>query len=180
MQRTEVIAIVPAQLSPTDDVDDLPTVVPYLTWWVRGTLLVIVAGLIAVFTTAVLLNPYKEDGEPRLEGGTHRTWPLNLPPCTFKEMTGLPCPSCGMTTSFSLLMHGDPANSLRANWVGTGLAIFCLALIPWGLASAWLKRPLFIMGLDRALAYAVVGFLALMLLRWGVVLALIWMERHGI
>jgi hypothetical protein len=84
-----------------------------------------------------------------------------------------------MTTSFSLLMHGDPVNSLRANWVGTGLAVFCLALIPWALASVWLKRPLFIRALDRAMAYAVVTFLVVMLLRWGGVLLLIWWERHG-
>ena len=177
MQRTEVIAIVPAQLSPTDDVDDLPTVVPYLTWWVRGSLLLMVGGLTAVFTIAVLLNPYNPDGTPRTME-THTGPPLNLPPCTFKTWTGLPCPSCGMTTSFSLLMHGDPVNSLRANWVGTGLAVFCLALIPWALASVWLGRPLFVVALDRAMAYAVVGFLAVMLLRWGIVLALIWWQRH--
>ena len=81
---------------------------------------------------------------------------MNLPDCTFKTMTGLPCPSCGMTTSFSLLMHGDPINSLRANWVGTGLALFCLALIPWALASVWLKRPLFVVSLERAMAFSVV------------------------
>jgi hypothetical protein len=168
----------PAQLSTTDDVDDFPSASPYLTWWVRGGLLVVVAGLVAVFTIAVLLNPYKENGEPRLEGGTHQTWPLNLPECTFKTMTGCPCPSCGMTTSFSLLMHGDPIASLRANWVGTGLAVFCLALIPWSLASVILKRPLFITSIDKALAVAVVAFLVLMLLRWGGVLVLIWWARH--
>ena len=48
---------------------------------------------------------------------THRQ--LGLPPCTFKEMTGLPCPSCGMTSSFALLVRGDVMNSLRANAVGT-------------------------------------------------------------
>jgi hypothetical protein len=170
----------PAQLSTTDeeDLDDLPVAQPYLTWWVRGVLLLIVTGLVGVFTFAVLLNPYKDNGEPRLEGGTHQTWPLNLPPCTFKETTGVPCPSCGMTTSFSLLMHGDPVNSLRANWVGTGLAVFCLALIPWAVASVWLKRPLFVLSLDRAMAVVVVTFLVVMLLRWGFVLLMIWWERH--
>jgi hypothetical protein len=166
-----------AHLSTTDDLDDLPTASAYLTWWVRGALLLIVAALVAVFTLAVLLNPYNPDGTPR-KMGTHTGPPLNLPDCTFKTMTGLPCPSCGMTTSFSLLMHGDPVNSLRANWVGTGLAIFCLALIPWGLASVWLKRPLFIVSLERALAVSVVTFLVVMLLRWGIVLLLIFWDRY--
>jgi hypothetical protein len=75
-------------------------------------------------------------------------------------------------------MHGDPIASLRANWVGTGLAVFCLALIPWSLASVILKRPLFITSIEKALAIAVVAFLVLMLLRWGGVLVLIWWERH--
>jgi hypothetical protein len=171
------MAIVPAQVSTTDDVDDLPVAVPYLTWWVRGALLVMVTGLVAVFTIAVLLNPFNPDGTPRTSA-THTTWPLNLPDCTFKTMTGLPCPSCGMTTSFSLLMHGDPIDSLRANWVGTGLAVFCLALIPWALASVWLKRPLFVTSIEKPLAFAVVGFLIIMLLRWGIVLAIIGWERY--
>jgi len=159
-------------------VDDLPTALPYLGWWVRGTLLLIVGGLVTVFTIAVLLNPYNPDGTPRTMG-THTGPPLYLPDCTFKTMTGgLPCPSCGMTTSFSLLMHGDPLNSLRANWVGTGLALLCLALIPWAVASVWLKRPLFLVSLERAAAVSVVGFFVIMLLRWGIVLLLIWWERH--
>jgi hypothetical protein len=151
---------------------------PYLALWVRGILLLIVAGLVAVFVIAVLLNPYNPDGTAKTMA-THTGPPLNLPDCTFKTMTGgLPCPSCGMTTSFSLLMHGDPLSSLRANWVGTGLAVFCLALIPWALASVLLKRPLFIVSLERAMTITVVGFLVLMLLRWGVVLLLYWWARH--
>src|SRR5262249_28287973 len=148
------------------------------TWWVRGVLLLIVAGLVAVFTIAVLLNPYNADGTPR-KSGTHTGPPLNLPDCTFKTMTGgIPCPSCGMTTSFSLLMHGDPITSLRASWVGTGLAVYCLALIPWALASVWLKRPLFVVSLERLLAVSVVGFMVIMLLRWGGVVLWMFWERH--
>src|SRR5262249_18836053 len=153
-----------AHLSTTEDVDDFPAPSPNLTGWVRGLLLGIVGGLIAVFTIAVLLNPYNPDGTPKTMG-THTGPPLNLPDCTFKVMTGMPCPACGMTTSFSLLMHGDLINSMRANWVGTGLAIVCLALIPWGLISVWRKRPLFIASLEKALAIAVVTFLVVMMLR---------------
>ena len=169
----------PAHLSQTDEGEDLPTAQPYLTWWVRGILLLIVGGLVGVFVIAQLLNPYDAEGNPRVMG-THTGPPLNLPDCTFKQMTGVPCPSCGMTTSFSLLMHGDPVNSLRANCVGTGLAIFCLALLPWALASVWLKRPLWILSLERAMAYLVVTFLVAMLFRWGIVLAILWWQRtHG-
>jgi len=167
-----------ARLSTTEHADDYPDDSPDLIWWVRGTLLFIVGGLIAVFTIAVLLNPYNADGTAKTMG-THTGPPLYLADCTFKVVTGVPCPACGMTTSFSLLMHGDLSNSLRANWVGTGLAIVCLAVIPWGLISAWLKRPLFIASLEKALAFAVVGFLIVMMLRWGIVLVLFWWQRHS-
>jgi hypothetical protein len=167
---------VPAPLPPQEEAQEVLTVTPYLTWWVRAFLLVIVVLLTAVFVTAVWLNPYNQDGTART-GETHLQ--LGLQPCTFKTATGgLPCPSCGMTTSFSLLMHGDPLNSLKANWVGTLLALYCLVLIPWGLASVVLRRPLFILSLDRALSWSVIGFLLLMLLRWGVLMALVWWERR--
>jgi hypothetical protein len=145
--------------------------IPVMRAWVRGTLVGVALALIAVFAVAVWLKPYDDDGTP-YRMATHRQ--MGLPPCTFFATTGLPCPSCGMTTSFSLLMHGDVINSLRANAVGTLLAVFCLTLIPWCLASAVWKRPLFVRSVERTLTLVVLGFLSLMLLRWGIVLALAW------
>ena len=80
-----------------------------------------------------------------------------------------------MTTSFSLLMHGDWNNSLRANAVGTLLALFWLALVPWSLASALRGRCLFIASVERALTWTVVVFLILLLVRWGIVLGYSWL-----
>jgi Protein of unknown function (DUF2752) len=127
-------------------------------------------GLVIVFSIARWLNPYENGEARRLE--THLQ--LGLPPCNFRLLTGLPCPSCGMTTSFSLLMHGDWRNSLRANAVGTLLALFWLGLIPWSLASAWRGRCLFIVSLERALTWTVMIFLTLLLVRWAIVLGLRW------
>src|SRR5215475_13498262 len=86
-----------------------------LTWTVRGALVFVVVGLLAVFVVAIWIQPYDEEGHAELLA-THRQ--LGLPECSFKVMTGKPCPSCGMTTSFALLVRGDLANSARANWVG--------------------------------------------------------------
>jgi hypothetical protein len=138
---------------------------------VRGILLGMALVFVAVFAVALWLNPYDEQGAPR-RMGTHLQ--LGLPPCTFRLVTGVPCPSCGMTTSFALLMHGDIANSLRANAVGTLLALFCLALIPWSLASALLRRYFLIASLDRALMWAVVVFVVLLLSRWFILIGLAW------
>jgi len=144
---------------------------PVLTAWVRGTLVGIALGLVTVFSIAAWLKPYSAKGQAlRME--THMQ--LGLPACTFKHVTGLPCPSCGMTTSFALLIHGDVWNSLQANAVGTLLAVFCLLLIPWCLASAVLKRPLFVVALEWTLIRIIMCFLVLMLTRWALVVGMAW------
>ena len=79
-----------------------------------------------------------------------------------------------MTTSFALLMHGDLENSLRANAVGTLLALFGLAVIPWSLASVWCKRPLWIASFERTTIWIVVVFVVLLLTHWFVVVGLSW------
>ena len=166
------MTIVPAHLVPEQRLPRALKAIPVLGNWVRGTLLGVTAGLVVVFAVAAWLDPYDANGQAHTME-THRQ--LGLPPCTFYTITGgLPCPSCGMTTSFALLMHGDVGNSLRANAVGTVLALFGLALIPWNLACAVRGRTYFIRSLERALTKIVLAFLTLMLVRWGVVLLVIW------
>jgi hypothetical protein len=175
LHHTWVVAIVPPLSHQTLESDHEPLeVIPVLRWWVRFGLLAIAAGLIVVFGIAIWLKPYDAQGQPlRMESHTQ----LGLPSCQFYFVTGVPCPSCGMTTSFALLMHGDPWNSLRANAVGTLLACFCLFLIPWCLASVYSRRPLIVRSLERALTWTAVTFLSLMLLRWIIVLAFAWGSR---
>jgi hypothetical protein len=49
--------------------------------------------------------------EPSPEGlGTHEQ--LGMAPCGFHQMLGIPCPTCGMTTAFACLAHGDVAGAL--------------------------------------------------------------------
>jgi hypothetical protein len=44
---------------------------------------------------------------------------LHLPSvCPFHELTGLPCPGCGLTRSFVCLAHGHLAESLRYHPLG--------------------------------------------------------------
>ena len=97
-----------------------PPVVKLTAKWVRIPLLAVGGMLASIFGIALYLNPYNADGSPRTMA-THTT--LGLPPCNFVVLTGKPCPSCGMTTSFSLLVRGDVRASLNANWTGTILAI---------------------------------------------------------
>ena len=141
---------------------------PRIRAWVRLILVLMAVGLAAVFVVAARLNPYK-DGRVWLEE-THRQ--MGFPPCTFKALTGLPCPSCGMTSSFALLAHGDPLNSLRANFVGTFLAIALLAVAPWTLACALRGRWLLLRNVEQALVLGLVALVILLFARWGVVLLL--------
>ena len=157
----------PAHLLAKEDEPDSPALdaLPVLTWWVRGALLAFVVGLIAVFAVAIWIKPYEDNGEIRA------TYPeLGLPTCTFKYLTGQPCPSCGMTHSFVMLMHGDLLNSIRFNVVGTVLAVCCLALVPWSLGSIYCGRPLFVLTIERPLTWIIVVFMSLVLVRWVIVL----------
>jgi hypothetical protein len=140
---------------------------PRLAYWVRGMLVLMALGFATIFGIAVWLNPYDADGTPRTMA-THMQ--MGLPPCNFVTLTGKPCPACGMTTSFALLVHGDVPNSLRANWAGTLLAVLLLALIPWAAASAVRGRYYYIRSGEALTTVIVLGILVVMLGRWGIVL----------
>lgn len=60
--------------------------------------------------------------------GTHRA--LGLPNCLFLEWTGLPCPSCGLTTSFTHLLHGHFSEAFTVHPLGPLLFLgFALAAV---------------------------------------------------
>ena len=58
--------------------------------------------------------------------GTHRA--LGLEDCQFLQRTGLPCPTCGMTTSFAWLMHGHPFQSFYTQPLGMILGVAAIIL----------------------------------------------------
>jgi hypothetical protein len=162
--------MVPVHLSTTEKSGRRPRI---MSAAIRTGLIVVAAALVTVFIVAALLNPYEADGTARTMG-THVQ--IGLPPCTFQVMTGVPCPSCGLTTSVALLAHGDVRNSLRANAAGTVLALFWLALIPWCLISALVRRYVMVVSLERALLVAVIFFVGLLLVRWAIVLSVGWYD----
>ncbi len=145
---------------------------PALPWLVRGALVLMAAVWLGVFGIAFIVNPYK-DGKVWLEG-SHRQ--LGFPPCTFKELTKLPCPSCGMTSSFALAVRGDLWHSVQANFLGTALVVAGLALVPWGVMSAVKGRILLPWFWRHWSLKLLVGFFILMFVRWGVVLALAYWD----
>lgn len=116
--------------------------------------------LAAGFATAVSL-------EPDARGfGTHQR--LGLPPCSFRVMFGIPCPSCGMTTSFSNVIRGRFIDAARANVAGLMLAVVCLAMIPWSWRSVWTGRLWKIDNPDTALLWLLLAICGAALLQWAV------------
>jgi Protein of unknown function (DUF2752) len=177
LQPDWVIAIVPPPLSLKEEEIEPLDAIPVVSRWVRGTLVGIAVGLTALFAVAAYLNPYRSDGSARrIE--THMQ--LGLPECTFKQVTKLPCPSCGMTTSFALTMRGDLSDAVRANSVGVLLALTLLAAIPWCIASALCRRTIFFQSVERALMVIVIGLLSLMLVRWAILVGLkVWFKSDA-
>lgn len=80
-----------------------------------------VAVILCVLALSLWLKP---DG--RLYG-THEQ--LGLPPCASRALLGIPCPSCGLTTSFALMSHGQPGLALEAHYLGPFLYVGTLGYL---------------------------------------------------
>src|SRR5262245_41234523 len=74
-------------------------------------------GLLAVFAASVILSPAGND--PRGEYFTI---------CGFKNITGLPCPACGLTHSFCALGKGHLGAAFAFNLLGPFLYLSLLLL----------------------------------------------------
>lgn len=92
----------------------------------------VAAAAIAVLWVSVWLEPSRENM------GTHRQ--LGLPPCGFITMTGLPCPTCGMTTAFAHTVRGHLCAAIRSQAAGFALAVGTLVAALTGLWSATTGR----------------------------------------
>ncbi len=93
--------------------------------------------------------------------------------CLFKNMTGLPCPSCGITRSLLLILTGDIYSALMVNPLGGLVALLMLVTPPWLLTDLlagkktlaslflWIEKKI---QSNKAVSLPLV---ALVLLNWG-------------
>jgi hypothetical protein len=91
----------------------------------------LVLGIGTVFVLAALLVPSPEGH------GTHLQ--LGLGTCTFLAYTGVPCPMCGATTSFTLMAHLHVFEALINQPFATGL--FLLAAFVFAVSLTELVDP---------------------------------------
>ena len=78
--------------------------------WARWSHALLLRGVLVMAAVGLYLTP-----DPAGHG-THQQ--LGLPPCTIYYLTGRPCPSCGLTTSVSAILHGQFGLAWRANPTG--------------------------------------------------------------
>ncbi|MEK7833427.1 MAG: DUF2752 domain-containing protein [Acidobacteriota bacterium] len=103
----------------------------------RFTYLALMALAGFTLTIARILNPSPNGF------GTHEQ--LGLPPCLFFKLTGIPCPSCGLTTSFA---HSSRLHFYQAFIAQPfGVVAFSLTLI---------SIPLFVFLIRRRVAWSAV------------------------
>lgn len=80
-----------------------------------------------------------------LAGGIALAWstlPLTLPvTCPFRRITGLPCPSCGLTHATCALVHGQFRQATRFNLAAIPLALLALPAIIALLIELFTNRP---------------------------------------
>jgi len=115
-------------------------------------------GLVVVLAVAACLTPSPQGL------GTHEQ--LGLPPCTFRLLFGLRCPSCGMTTSWAYALHGQPRAALAANAGGLTLCVVALLLAPYLLISAARGKWLFALPNDKVLAISALAVALITLADW--------------
>jgi len=88
---------------------------------------------VALGLASVLILSFWLEPDPR-GLGTHER--LLLRPCNFYETTGLPCPSCGMTTAFANMAHGRIGEAFLAQPLGAVGFVVCVLLLPVALGAA--------------------------------------------
>ena len=97
--------------------------------------------------------------------GTHTK--LGMNDCQFLARTGIPCPSCGMTTSFSLFVRGKILGSLYVQPMGTVLAILATFTFWAALYVGITGKPIARLMRMIPSRYYLVPLFALALLAWG-------------
>lgn len=126
--------------------------------WGRILSLIISAACLGLMITAARLAPSPTGM------GTHTQ--LGLDQCQFALRTGLPCPSCGMTTSFAWFARGNFPASFYIQPMGAMLALSAIVTFWAGLYIALTGRSVYRLLALGPSRYYVPLFMALAVAAW--------------
>ena len=99
--------------------------------WLRFELNVLLMA-VGVLVLAALMHPSTE---------TLTLWGFELPPmCTWRRLTGMNCPGCGLTRSFVFLAHGRLMEAFSMNWFGPPMFAVVAGQLPYRLLRLWRLR----------------------------------------
>jgi hypothetical protein len=94
--------------------------------------------------------------------------PWTLPSvCTFRQMTGIPCPGCGLTRSIVAAVHGDWIASYAYHRLGPIVLVYLAMQLAYRLT--WLAVEPFRAAISRAgriIDLALIPLMALLFLNW--------------
>jgi hypothetical protein len=87
--------------------------------------------------------------------------------CTFKNLTGLPCPGCGLVRSITAFVHGDIAGSLACHRLGWLAFIYIAAQMLYRLILLVIpKRRDYFARYGTYLTRGLIVVMALLVLNW--------------
>ena len=119
--------------------------------------LLIAAPCWALLIVAAVLSP-SDAGT-----GTHRQ--LGLPGCSMLMQTGWPCPTCGMTTSVSAMVHGRAVLAWNAH--PFGVFLFIAAVLAGGAGSVEAVSGKDVFGVLRPRWWWALALIAALAAGWG-------------
>jgi hypothetical protein len=122
--------------------------------------LAVAGGCLTILLLAAYLRPSPSGM------GTHQQG-LGLPACNFLRTTGLPCPSCGMTTSFAWFAKGNLLASAYVQPMGAILALLAAACVWGGFYIGLTGRPAHRLLRMLPAGYTLIPLLLLGVLAWG-------------
>jgi hypothetical protein len=97
----------------------------------RVTRIRISAVLAALLAIGALVNPAR---------------PLPIDLCLLKRLTGLDCPTCGLTRAVCHALQGDWAGSLSFHPAGILVVVSLTAWTMWSALEAWLGQAIWMTG----------------------------------
>jgi len=130
-----------------------------LAWRQRFIALGVGASCLMMLVTAAWLKPNPEGY------GTHTE--MGLAKCTFFARTGLPCPSCGMTTSWAWFVRGNIEASLYVQPMGAVLAVAAVWCVWVGLYVGVTGKPVYRLLRVVPGRYFCVPLVGLWIMAWG-------------